>query len=82
MMTVKAINKKGAVALKVINVSVTDKNTKSVYIKYGSVGKNAPAPWNNFLGVRTANSVMANLKDENNAVTPLSVTMVTSWTSC
>jgi hypothetical protein len=48
-MTVKAIDQKGAVALKVINVSVTDKNTRSVYIKYGSVGKNAPAPWNNFL---------------------------------
>jgi chitodextrinase len=80
-MTVKAIDQKGAVALKVISVSVSDKNTRSVYIKYGSVGKNAPAPWNNFLGVRTANSVMANLKDETNSVTPFSVTMVTSWTS-
>ena len=80
-MTVKAIDQKGAVATKVINVSVTDKNTKSVYVKFGMVGKNAPAPWNNFLGVRTTNSVMSNLKDENNAVTPFSVTMVSSWTS-
>jgi large repetitive protein len=80
-MSVKAIDQKGAVATKVISISVTDKNTRSVYIKFGSNGKNAPAPWNNFLGVRTANSVMSNLKDENNSATPFSVTMVTSWTS-
>lgn len=80
-MTVKAIDQKGAVALKVINVSVTDKNTRSVYVKFGSVGKNAPLPWNNFLGVRTANSVLSNLRDETNTVTPFNVTMVSSWTS-
>ena len=80
-MTVKAIDQKGAVALKVINVSVTDKNTRSVYIKFGSTGKNAPLPWNNFLGVRTVNSAMTNLKDETNTVTPFSITMVSSWTS-
>jgi hypothetical protein len=80
-MTVKAIDQKGAVALKVINVSVTDKNTRSVYVKFGSIGKNAPSPWNNFLGTRTANSVMASLKDETSTVTPFSITMVSSWTS-
>jgi large repetitive protein len=80
-MTVKAIDQKGAVALKVINVAVMDKNTRSVFVKFGSVGKNAPSPWNNFLGVRTANSVMSNLKDETNTATPFSITMVSSWTS-
>jgi hypothetical protein len=79
-MTVKAIDQKGAVALKVINVSVSDKNTRSVYLKFGTLGKNAPAPWNNWLGIRTANSVLSNLKDEKNTVTPFSVTMVSSWT--
>lgn len=77
--TLKAADQKGAVAIKVITVSVSDKNTRSVFINYGTAGKNAPSPWNNFTGVRTANSTLTNLKDEKNTVTPFSVTMVSSW---
>ncbi|RYF45163.1 MAG: T9SS type A sorting domain-containing protein, partial [Chitinophagaceae bacterium] len=78
-MTLKATDQKGAVAVKVINVSVSDKNTRSVYVKFGSVGKNAPTPWNNWLGIRTANSVISNLRDESNTVTPFNITALTSW---
>jgi pimeloyl-ACP methyl ester carboxylesterase len=77
--TLKATDQKGAVAVKTVNISVSDKNTRSVYVNYGSVTKTAPAPWNNFLGNRTANSTLANLKDETNTATPFSVTMVSSW---
>jgi hypothetical protein len=77
--TLKATDQKGAVAIKTVSISVSDKNTRSVYVNYGSVTKTAPAPWNNFLGTRGANSTLANLKDETNTVTPFSVTMVSSW---
>ena len=79
--TLKAVDQKGATEIKVINIGVSDKNTRSVYINYGSIGKTAPAPWNNFLGVRTANSTLANLRDEKNTVTPFAITMVNSWAS-
>lgn len=79
-MTVKAIDQKGAVGVKVVNISVSDKNTRSVYVKFGTANKFAPTPWNNFLGIRTANSTLLNLKDETNQATPFSVTMVSSWT--
>ena len=78
-MTLKATDQKGAVAVKVINVSVSDKNTRSVYVKFGSVGKNAPTPWNNWLGTRAANSVISNLRDESNVVTPFNITALNSW---
>ena len=77
--TLKATDQKGAVAVKTIYIGVNDKHTKSVFVKFGTAGKNAPAPWNNFLGVRTANSVMSNLVDESNTPTTYSITMVNSW---
>jgi hypothetical protein len=77
--TLKATDQKGAVAIKTINISVSDKNTRSVYVNYGNATKTAPAPWNNFLGARTANSTLANLKDETNTATPFAVTLINSW---
>jgi dienelactone hydrolase len=77
---VSARDIKGAETLMPFRVSVADKNTRSVFINVGNVAEVAPTPWNNWGGLRTANSVLANLRDETNAVTPFSVTMVTAWT--
>jgi large repetitive protein len=77
--TIKASDQKGAVSVKQVMIAVNDKNTRSVFINYGSAGKNAPEPWNNFTGIRTANTVLSNLKDETNIPTPFSITMVSSW---
>ena len=41
----------------------------------------APAPWNNWEGVRSAGNILANLRDENNITTPFSVTTVSGWAS-
>ncbi|MBL7699543.1 MAG: fibronectin type III domain-containing protein [Chitinophagaceae bacterium] len=78
-MSLKATDQKGAVSVKVISVAVSDKNTRSVYVKFGSAGKNAPSPWNNFVGLRSANNFMANLRDESNAVTPFTITLLNTW---
>lgn len=77
--TLKATDQKGAVAVKQLSIAVSDKNTRSVYVNLGSAQQSAPTPWNNWLGVRTANSVLPNLKDETNTTTPFSITMVSSW---
>lgn len=60
-------------------VNVADKNTRSVFINLGSAGKTAPLPWNNWLGVRGANNVIAGLKDETNTATSFSLTTVSAW---
>jgi hypothetical protein len=60
-------------------VSVSDKNTRSVFVNFGNIGKTAPAPWNNWLGFKGNNAVITNLKDETNTATTFGVTMVNSW---
>jgi hypothetical protein len=80
-LAMKATDSKGAVTTKNFTVTVADKNTRSVYVNFGSAGKTAPAPWNNWLGVRAANNVISNLKDENNVTTAFSVTTLTAWTT-
>jgi hypothetical protein len=77
--TVLATDNKGMYSSQTISILVADKNTRSVYLNFGSAGKTAPAPWNNWLGIRAANNVISNLKDENNVTTTISVTTVTGW---
>ena len=79
--TVVAQDNGGSSSTKQILVSVADKNTRSVYVNIGNWGKVAPAPWNNWEGVRSAGNILANLKDENNITTPFSVTTVSGWAS-
>jgi poly(3-hydroxybutyrate) depolymerase len=69
----------GKQARKKFTILVGDKNTRSVFVNFGSTGKTAPAPWNNWLGTRAANSVISNLKDESQLTTGISVTAVNSW---
>lgn len=78
-LVMKAKDSKGAIVTRNFVVSVADKNTRSVYVKFGPAGRNAPAPWNNWLGTRAANNVINSLRDENNVVTPYSVTTITAW---
>ena len=81
ILALNAIDSKNAITTKTFTVSVADKNTRSVYVNFGSAGKTAPAPWNNWLGTRGANNIISNLKDENNQVTPFSVTTVNGWSA-
>ena len=78
---VVATDSKGKQSSQTITIHVTDKNTKSIYVNLGSSGKTASAPWNNWLGTRTAGSIISNLKDENNAPTTIDVTAVSGWST-
>ncbi|MEP7258270.1 MAG: fibronectin type III domain-containing protein, partial [Flavitalea sp.] len=78
---VVATDNKGMFSTQTITVMVSDKNTRSAYVNFGSAGKTAPVPWNNWLGLRSAGNVLSALKDESNVATTFSVTMVTGWST-
>jgi pimeloyl-ACP methyl ester carboxylesterase len=71
----------GKQSWKVFSILVTDKDTRSYFVNFGSSTKTAPAPWNNWLGVRGTGNVLANLKDENNIATSISITTVNGWST-
>ncbi|WP_315815201.1 fibronectin type III domain-containing protein [Paraflavitalea speifideaquila] len=77
--TVKAVDDKGGEVTVELTLSVSDKNTRSVYLNFGNFGDNAPAPWNNMIGYGNAGTTLNNLKDENNAVTPFGFQLVGGW---
>lgn len=62
-----------------ITLLVSDQMTRSVYVNFGSIGKVAQVPWNNWLGTRTDGNTIADLKDESNTATSFSVTTVNGW---
>jgi dienelactone hydrolase len=62
-------------------ITVGDNKTRSVFINLGAAGKAAAAPWNNWLGNRSAGNIISNLKDENNVTTTFSLTTVSSWST-
>jgi len=76
---INATDNKGAVALKNIILGVADKNTKSVFINFGSTTATAPAPWNNWLGAKASGAAITGMKDESNIVSPFTVTNTLSW---
>lgn len=78
-LTIKATDQYGASSTATVAITVADQKTKSVFINFGANGKTAPAPWNNWLGLRTAGSSVTNLRDENNLTTTISLTSVGSW---
>lgn len=80
-LTVRATDEKGAVSEKQMSVSVNDKFTRSIYVRFGHSSIPAPRPWNNFSGTITANSTRLNLRDEKYIQTPVFLTMVDSWAS-
>lgn len=74
-----ATDNRGKQSFKKFSILVTDKDTRSYFINFGTAGKTAPAPWNNWLGVRSAGNTLNNLLDENNIASGISVTAVNSW---
>jgi pimeloyl-ACP methyl ester carboxylesterase len=77
--TVKAVDDKGAVVTTNIAVSITDKNTRSVFVNFTNWGDEAPAPWNNIVGYGAAGTTLGSLRDESNATTPFSIQLVNGW---
>ena len=76
---VVAQDDKGGVTTVKVNITVADKNVRSIYINFGEVGKTAPAPWNNFLHFGAPGASIANLKDENNVTTTIGLTHGNAW---
>ncbi|MBL7697186.1 MAG: fibronectin type III domain-containing protein [Chitinophagaceae bacterium] len=62
------------------SIVVADAKTRSVFVTFGPTDKAAPAPWNNWLGNRTAGSTLVNPVDENNVPTPFSIITTGAWT--
>ena len=75
----KAADNKGGETIKNIAVTVSDKNTRSAFINFGSVGKTAPTPWNNWLGARGAGNTLTQIRDEKNQLTTFTVTTNLAW---
>ncbi|MBO9571225.1 MAG: hypothetical protein J7497_03310, partial [Chitinophagaceae bacterium] len=78
-LTVVATDNSGKSSSQNITVTVSDKNSKSVYINFGSTNKAAGGAWNNWLGPRAAGEVLSNISDENNNPSNIIVTMVNAW---
>jgi hypothetical protein len=76
---VVATDSKGKQSWKIFSILVTDKDTRSYFINFGSTGKSAPAPWNNWLGARGAGNALNNLRDENNIATGIGILTVNGW---
>ena len=76
---VVAEDDKGGLTTRKVNVTVSDKNVRSIYVNFGQVGMNAPAPWNNFLHFGGAGSAIANLKDEAGVTTTIGLTHGNAW---
>jgi hypothetical protein len=77
-LVIKATDDKGTSTTKTINVGVTDKNTRSVFINFGSTTV-ANAPWNNWLGAKASGAAITALKDETNTATTIAVTNTIAW---
>ncbi len=77
--TVTATDNNNRSSSQAITITVGDQKTRSVFVNFGSNNKAAPLPWNNWLGLRGDGDVFSALKDENNAVTPISISMVNGW---
>lgn len=76
---VLATDNLGKQSWKIFSILVTDKDTRSYFVNFGSTGKTAPAPWNNWLGNRAANQTLNNLVDENNIPSGISITTLNAW---
>jgi hypothetical protein len=77
---IKATDNKGAETIKTVALSVSDKNTRSVYINFGNAAVSAPTPWNNWPGTKTNGSFIDALKDERNTATTFRLTATAAWT--
>ncbi|MFT3825513.1 MAG: T9SS type A sorting domain-containing protein [Chitinophagaceae bacterium] len=76
-LTVIATDDKGAADSTNVTITITDKNTRSVYINFSS-GNNAPAPWNNYF-IYAGAGTLSSLVDEKNTTTGMSMQLVQAW---
>jgi predicted esterase len=76
--TLTATDNQGAVSATTFTVTVSDKNTNSVYINFASTNP-APAPWNNISGFPYAGVRLANALDESGIASGISVTFNENW---
>lgn len=76
---IQVADDKGGVTTTSVVVSVSDKNTRSVFVNFAPTGNPAPSPWNNMLGYGGVGNVMSNLLDENGENSGYSITLVNKW---
>jgi fibronectin type 3 domain-containing protein/pimeloyl-ACP methyl ester carboxylesterase len=79
-LVVSATDNNGESSLDTFSIVVADAKTRSVFVNFGATDKAAPAPWNNWLGNRTAGNQLINPVDENNVATPFTIITVNAWT--
>lgn len=79
--SISAKDGKGATSTKTFTMVVSEKNVRSAYINFGNTAHRAPLPWNNWLGKRSANNVITNIKDVKNASTTFNITMLETWST-
>ncbi len=79
--TVKVADNYGASVTRTFDISVTDNNTRSIYVNFGPEGGTPqPAPWNNYLAFPFANLTLSNLKDDAAVNTGFTVKLLQQWT--
>lgn len=78
--TLQASDDQGNTTEKLFTVIVSDKNTRSVYVNFGS-STGIPNPWNSWAGVVKANTTKTGLLDDKGVSTPFSILNVTGWKS-
>ncbi len=62
-----------------VQIIVSDNNTNTVYINFGSNDMPASAPWNNWLGSKNPGDVLENIVDERDSATAIKVTAISAW---
>gem|GEM_PF-7069851 len=78
-LTIIASDNHGKATTSTITVTVGDKSTRSVFVNFGSNGKTAAAPWNNWPGTRADNDVLSGITDETATATTFNITTVNAW---
>ena len=78
-MVITATDDHGRFSSSTIILTVGNKNSKSVFINFGNTNKLAAAPWNNWLGPRSANDIMGGMTDETGTASAITVTTVNAW---
>jgi large repetitive protein len=79
--TILATDNKGGSTSQQITVQVADKRTRSFYVNFGTDGRPAGAPWNEFLGFAYAGRQLLNLKDEAGANSTINMRTDSSWSN-
>ncbi len=78
--TVLAKDDKGNESTRDLTLDVSDKYTRSVYVRFGRTVSGVPNNWNQWTGILAANSTISSLIDERRAATSFSITNVQAWT--